>query len=36
MELLQLDEDRMLRAEPSHQEALLNGKLQPEEENRKV
>jgi hypothetical protein len=35
MELLQLDEDRMLRAEPSLQEALLNGKLQPEEENRK-
>jgi hypothetical protein len=35
MELHQLDEDRMLRMEPSLQEALLNGKLQSEEENRK-
>jgi hypothetical protein len=35
MELLQLDEDRMLRAEPSLQETLLNRKLQSEEENRK-
>jgi hypothetical protein len=35
MELLQSDEDRMLRAELSLQEALLNGQLQPGEENRK-
>jgi hypothetical protein len=31
MELLQLDEDRMLRAELSLQEVLLSGHLQPGE-----
>ena len=31
MELLQLDEDRMLRVELSLQEVLLNGHLQPGE-----